>query len=179
MESWTWWSSEVNIILINGSSEASITLLITLKCWDQELVGLPAEWVVYVTSQLLSGHDIITFISRIGEYEDVSELVVGSAKIKNRMVSEAPVRLKLTTTANICILRCYLCEMMGDKKKQVFSSLATRRIDLGTWSCLQRWPCLLSPKNTNIQKTPWKIRTDNAQVIELVYIDANGTTFWN
>jgi len=34
---------EVNTILINGSSEASITLLITLKCWDQELVGLPAE----------------------------------------------------------------------------------------------------------------------------------------
>ena len=47
-----------------------------------------------MTSQLLSGHDIITFISRIEEYEDVSELVVGSAKIKNRMVSEAPVRLK-------------------------------------------------------------------------------------
>jgi len=76
-----------------------------------------------VTSQLLSGHDIITFISRIEEYEDVSELVVGSAKIKNRMVSEAPVRLKLTTTANICcILRCYLCEMMGDKKTSIFFS---------------------------------------------------------
>ena len=41
---------EVNTILINGSSEASITLLITLKCWDQELVGLPASGIIVIWS---------------------------------------------------------------------------------------------------------------------------------